>query len=355
MNEKNHYDAESHDDYKSLSVRELLRPLAPFFKDELVTEIRLNRPNEVVTVGMAGKEFHDVAYGEDRFRALATALEAYNSLPNAPINYVVLPNGERGTMVRYPAVTTTHHQFAFRKHMATTIPFDELEGQGTFDGWRDVSFNRPSEEEVASYAARHDVMRLTPDDVELLSLLRARDLPNFIKRAILLRKNIVVSGKTGSGKTTFIRSCIDVIPRSERIITLEDVHELVLPEFPEAIHLLYGKREGRVPIGEAMELCMRMSPDRIFPAELRGGEAWDYLKALNNGHPGSLTTAHSNGAVEGFSRIAMLIKDSAVGQGLDMDTIRRELYATVDVSIFMKNRKVVEVFFDPINARKHMA
>ena len=84
---------------------------------------------------------------------------------------------------------------------------------------------------------------------------------------------------------------------------------------------------------------------------MRGSEAWEYLNSLNTGHPGSITTTHANSAVQTFDRIATLVKASEVGRQLDLETIRRVLYATVDVVLFIRDRHLVEVFYDPVFAR----
>jgi type IV secretion system protein VirB11 len=135
-------------------------------------------------------------------------------------------------------------------------------------------------------------------------------------------------------------------------VTIEDVHELALPAHPNRVHLLYGDGSGRMTSEACLAACMRLSPDRIFLAELRGSEAWEYVLSLNTGHPGSLTTTHANGAVQVFERIASLIKNSEVGRGLDAAEIRRVLHGTLDVVLFMADRRVTEVFFDPLFARK---
>src|SRR3546814_14724090 len=86
--------------------------------------------------------------------------------------------------------------------------------------------------------------------------------------------------------------------------------------------LMYGGTRGRVSATESLAACMRLSPDRIFLAELRGPETWDYLAALNTGHPGSVTTTHANGAADAFDRLAMPIKQSPTGGNLDLPTIQ---------------------------------
>ena len=169
------------------------------------------------------------------------------------------------------------------------------------------------------------------------------------------KRNIVIAGKTGSGKTTLARSICEEVPATERIVTIEDVHELALPNHPNRIHLMYGEGEGRVSADTCLAACMRLSPDRIFLAELRGSEAWEYVMSLNTGHPGSVTTTHANSAIQAFERIASLIKNSDVGRGLDVSEIRRVLHRTLDVVLFMVDRKVTEIFYDPIFAKERMS
>ena len=133
----------------------------------------------------------------------------------------------------------------------------------------------------------------------------------------------------------------------DRLLTIEDVHELFLPNHPNRVHMIYGKGAGRMSATECIEATMRSSPDRIFLSELRGPEAWDYLNALNTGHPGSVTTTHANSARDTFERVALLVKQSAAGNQMDIDTIRRYLFSTLDISLYFANYKLTQVYFNP--------
>lgn len=110
------------------------------------------------------------------------------------------------------------------------------------------------------------------------------------------------------------KALVDMIPSSERLITIEDTHELSTPNHPNHAHLFYKEH-----ITAKMIVCMRLKPDRILLTELRGDEAWDYLSVLNTGHPGGLTSVHANDACSVHYRIAQLAKESATGQNMDYD------------------------------------
>jgi len=222
-----------------------------------------------------------------------------------------------------------------RKHSSVVKTIDELEAQGAFEDWVDVS--DPVD----------DASRLTPLDQALLALKAQRRTRQFLEKAIVGCRNIIVAGKTGSGKTTFARSLIECVPTSERILTVEDVHELQLPNHPNRVHMIYGTGAGRASATDCIAAAMRSSPDRIFLSELRGAEAWDYLNALNTGHPGSVTTTHANSARDTYDRVALLVKQSEAGNSIDIDTIRRFLYATLDISLYFANYRLVEVCFNP--------
>jgi len=154
----------------------------------------------------------------------------------------------------------------------TAMSLEELQAHGALT---EVTL---SEDEYNSDGISHE-------DAYLLELKRSGDITQFLHEAIQRRRNIVVAGATGSGKTTFARSLIARVPTDERLITIEDVHELALPDHANRVHMMHGSGSGRVSATACIGACMRLSPDRIFLTELRGPETWDYLAALNTGHP----------------------------------------------------------------------
>ncbi|MED5747919.1 ATPase, T2SS/T4P/T4SS family, partial [Enterobacter hormaechei] len=126
-------------------------------------------------------------------------------------------------------------------------------------------------------------LRIDEDDAELLGLLYHKNYERFFERAIELQKNIVISGATASGKTTFMRAVLEYMHKDTRILTIEDVHELKLENFDNKLPLIFGRGEGQLTSQQLLEACMRATPQRILLAELRGVETWDYLQSLNTG------------------------------------------------------------------------
>jgi type IV secretion system protein VirB11 len=148
------------------------------------------------------------------------------------------------------------------------------------------------------------------------------------------------------------------IPSSERLITIEDVQEMFLPHHPNRVHLFYSREDeggSKVTAKSALASCLRMKPDRILLAELRGDESWEFIKSINTGHPGSISTMHANGATDAFEQLTALIKDSRTGAHLDSEYIKHRLYTTIDVILFYDKYKLKEIYYDPEFKRQQMA
>jgi pilus assembly protein CpaF len=156
----------------------------------------------------------------------------------------------------------------------------------------------------------------------------------FLKICVECRKNIVISGGTGSGKTTLLNILSNLIPRGERIITIEDAAELKL-NAPHLVSLearpsnVEGK--GVIAIRDLVRNSLRMRPDRIVVGECRGGEALDMLQAMNTGHDGSLTTAHANSPRDVISRLEVMTL--MAGMDIPMSAVREQIASAVDVIV----------------------
>ncbi|MCP1121310.1 ATPase, T2SS/T4P/T4SS family [Robbsia andropogonis] len=364
----------------SVTVRSHLKTLgiAALLATPGVTEFAINRPHEGWTETSEGWQRHDLPNASlEALNQFAPALAIYNkakpplsaSEPEKPVR---LPDGERGQIVIAPACEPGTVSLTIRVPSATRFSVNEWAQAGKFDRFRDVvregTAARMTQDVIEAAASRVgtqglDVSRATPvfnparalgagglsrDQQDMLDALRQRDVVRFLTLAILNRLNIVLVGGTGSGKTTLMKALADlipIIPREARIATIEDTHELPLPLHRNHVHLFYSEA---IPARRIVKATLRMKFDRVLLAELRGDETWDYLTLLNTGHDGGLTTVHANDSIAALSRIATLVKQSPVGQTLPLDYLMREIRTTVDVVLFLENRELTEIYFDPV-------
>ncbi len=159
-------------------------------------------------------------------------------------------------------------------------------------------------------------------------------MSDILEQAVLARMNIVISGGTGSGKTTLLGTLASVIPKGERIITVEDAAELRLPQ-PHVVSLESkppnAEGKGQVTIRDLVRNALRMRPDRIVVGECRSGEALDMLQAMNTGHDGSLTTLHANSPAEAVARLETL----CLMAGLDLPSraIREQIAGAINLIV----------------------
>lgn len=165
----------------------------------------------------------------------------------------------------------------------------------------------------------------------------------FLAQAVRQGLNVVIAGETGSGKTTFMKTLMQEIPTTERLITIEDVPELMygLPHHHNTVNLLYPSEGGdtaTVTASSLMRSCLRMKPDRILLAELRGPETYDFLNVCLSGHGGTITSCHA-GSVEGvFEYLALKVLQSPVGRQLPYEVIKRLLAQVLEVVVCVKRR-----------------
>jgi len=186
------------------------------------------------------------------------------------------------------------------------------------------------------------------DDLIRLGTCSA-ELMEFVRACVQARLNIVVSGGTGSGKTTLLNILSSFLPGDERIITIEDAAELQLRQ--EHVVTLEARPpnlegKGQITIRQLVINALRMRPDRIVVGEVRGGEALDMLQAMNTGHDGSLTTAHSNSARDTLRRLETMVL--MAGMDLPLRAIREQIASAINLIIHLQrmrdgSRKVVQV------------
>jgi type IV secretion system protein VirB11 len=322
-----------------------LAPLAPFLAQPDLTEIVVNRPGEVFTEGPGGWARHELPdLRHAHLMHLATAAAGYTRqdiTSDHPIVSTTLPGEERCQIVVPPAVPSGTVSLTIRKPSTVTMTLEDFEERDLFSDIRVTSDD------------------LSDDENELVRLRDAGQWREFLSLAVRRRRNIIISGATGSGKTTLSKGLIAQIPATERLVTIEDTAELVVPQ-PNHVRLLYAKDgQGLAKVGprELLESCLRMRPDRILLQELRDGTAFFYLRNVNSGHPGSITTVHADSARLAFEQLTLLVKESAEGRDLARDDIRNLLRQTVDIVVQMKREhgrfRITEIDYDP--ARKRLS
>ena len=320
-----------------------LHPLAHFMADDSLNEICVNRPFEVWTEGRDGWKHHvcpDLSY--DYLKRLADLIANFNDKSisaEKPVLSASMPHGERAQIIIPPACEPHTVSITIRKPSMIDKTLEQLDGEGAFT-------------EVANTTDE-----LQPFEHELLKLREEKRIREFLDLAVKKHRNILIAGKTGSGKTTITKSLIRSIPADERLITIEDVHELFLNQHTNKVHLFYAREDeggAKVTPKQSLASCLRMKPDRILLAELRGDEAWEFIKSINTGHPGSISTMHANGAFESFEQLTALIKDSKTGAHLDTDYIKRRLFGTIDIVLFYHQRKLREIYYDPKLKRENV-
>lgn len=174
--------------------------------------------------------------------------------------------------------------------------------------------------------------------VEIGSL--SKFMAEFIRACVLSKFNIIISGGTGTGKTTLLNALSSFIPENERIVTIEDAAELMLEQ--EHVVRLETKPSnveglGSVSIRDLVRNALRMRPDRIVVGEVRGGESMDMLQAMNTGHDGSLTTLHANSPRDALSRLETMCMMS--GLEMPLKVIRQQIAAAIDLIIQINREK----------------
>jgi type IV secretion system protein VirB11 len=201
--------------------------------------------------------------------------------------------------------------------------------------------------------ARRAVESLDEAERRLVGLLRVQDYEEIIRLAVVSRKNILISGASGSGKTTWTNALIREIPQTERLITIEDTQELVLDRHVNHVRLLYGKDGqglGRVSPKQLLEAGLRMKPDRILLPELRAEEAFDYLRHVSGGHRGSITTVRAASPELAFEQLVLLVMQSAGGREFAPSDIRSLLHLLVDVVIQCgteQHERYAKIWYEP--------
>ena len=329
---------------EATSVIEFLRPLRPVLDRPDVLEVCLNQPGVLLVEGAAGWEAVAVPEMDlSRCLALATALATFSNQQisqERPLLSAALPSGERVQFVIPPAVPRETVSLTIRKPSSVIKGLDDFEREGLFERTAAVSADA------------------LPYEQDLLTLKQQRRYADFLRLAVRTHQTIVVSGKTGSGKTTFMKGLIEEVAHRERLITIEDTPELLLPRHPNVVHLFYSKDAqgaAKVTPKSLLEASLRMRPDRIFLAEVRGDECFYFVRLAASGHPGSITSVHAGSSELALNQMSLMIRESGAGGGLRLDEIRSLLAMVVDVIVQFdrdeRGRFISEIAYTPRGLR----
>lgn len=315
-----------------------LEPLKPFLEDPRVVEISINRPGHVYVERLGDEHMASFSVPElttaeivNIGERVAASTNQFIS-PASPVLSAALPTGERIQVVLPPAAPEGG-AVSLRKQVVSDFSLDDYRDRGAF------------ERVSVAVGGVNDV------DRGLIELLRKEDIYGFIRSAIVNRVSILVSGGTSSGKTTFLNACLKSVDERERIITLEDTRELFPPQ-PNAVHLLASKGDqgtASVTIQSLLEASLRMRPDRLFVGEVRGSEAFSFLRAINTGHPGSMTTVHADTPLGAYEQLAMMVMQSGLSAAYPKADLISYIRSVIPIVIQLRRdggrRGVSEIFF----------
>jgi type IV secretion system protein VirB11 len=317
----------------------LMRPLAHWLNDPATEELCINQPGELFVRqrGQFRRETVPLDYFDlEDIATLAGALRKQDVGPRNPLCATELPGGERLQICMPPSVPAGTMSMTIRKPGSSVSPLASVTGRyqtGRWNKWE---------------GRKETVMR---DYGELLALYDAGDLHAFLEKAVQAKLTILLCGATGSGKTTMSKTLIGTIPPEERLITIEDTLELVIPQ-PNHVRLLYSKDNiglSRVTAESLLQASLRMKPDRILLQELRDDAAWTYINEVVAGHPGSITTIHGSNPEQAFKRLFALVKGSPQGGQWDDQTLMSFLASAVDLIVPFHNEgafyEIREVWF----------
>lgn len=317
-----------------------LLPLKEILDRDGVNEVSINQPNEV-WIECKGEMIRedlptfDLEHLKSLGRLVAQATEQRLS-EEEPLLSATLPNGYRIQIVFPPACEQRCVVISIRKPSVLQWTLEDYDKMGMFDS--------------ATVGEVKD-----KNDLVLAKLLKLNRIKDFLERAVLYKKNIIISGGTSTGKTTFTNAMIRSIPHDERIITVEDAREINLSSHPNRVHLIASKGgQGRsnVTTQNLIEACLRLRPERIIVGELRGSEAFSFLRAINTGHPGSISTLHADTPKMAIEQLKMMVMQA--GLGMTPSEITSYIKNVIDIVVQLKRgekgrRYISEIYFRPIH------
>ncbi len=295
-----------------------LGPLDPFLEADDVTDIYINKPNEIWVERLGGEAecFQVTDLGSLVLERLSRQIAAQSSQGinrEHPLLSASLPDGSR-VQIAMPPATRGDVAIAIRKYVVSDLTIGDYAQAGAFD----------------TLSKRED---RPPIQDALAALQKKGDFPGLLQLAVRERCNIFISGGTSSGKTTFLNALLKEVDNSERLIVIEDTPELKFAH-ENAVGLIASRSalgEAVVSMEDLLNASLRMRPDRIILGELRGPEAFTFLRAVNTGHPGSMTTIHADSPARAIEQLVLLVLES--GTHLDRESIAHYVRSSIDVYV----------------------
>jgi type IV secretion system protein VirB11 len=315
-----------------------LDPLKRIFNEDGVNELSINRPFEVWVEKNGDIRYESLpSLDLEHLRGLAGLVAQSTEQKiseEAPLLSATLPNGFRIQVVIPPACEPGTIGMSIRKPATMKLLIADYEKMGAFE-------KTTSEEAVDE------------NKVVLGSLLKENRIREFLELAVKTKQNIVISGGTSTGKTTFTNAMLRAIPTDERLITVEDAREIDLSMHPNRMHLLAskgGQGRAKVTTQDLIEACLRLRPERIIVGELRGAEAFSYLRAINTGHPGSISTLHADTPHMALEQLKLMVMQA--GLGMPPAEIKEYIYNVVDIVVQLKRAAKGKRYISEIYLKK---
>jgi len=299
-------------------LKSCLAPFEAALARSDVTDIYVNRPREVwiETLGGAIERHEDDSITElvlTRLARQVAALTHQGVSREHPLLAANLPDGARIQIVAPPA-TRGPLALAIRRHVAASMTLQDYAASDHFSETRTGPAPRLF-------------------DADLRTLIDRRDFAGALALAVRARKNIIVSGGTSSGKTTFLNALLQEIAPDERLILIEDTPELMV-DHENCIGMISVRGElgeASVTTNDLVSASLRMRPDRLILGELRGPEAFAFLRAVTSGHPGSMTTIHADSPESAIEQLVMLVLHT--GTGLSRLDVKSYVEQSIDIFV----------------------
>lgn len=329
----------------NISLHEFAQKIfQPFLDQDGVTEIAINRPGEVWYEKFGVWHKHNNEDINNKIlKSFAIALASFNETAIddlRPILSGTLETGERIQIVIYPALEKDTISVTLRKPSKSIFSHKFYIQQ---DFYQRIVAKKSNQETQ-----------------ELINLYSNRSIAAFMEKAVAQGKTIVFAGATGSGKTSYMKTLVEFIPLSCRLITIEDTSEMKFDKHQNYVHLFFTEEAVRssemiITSADLLKACFRMKPDRILLSEIRGGEAWDFIKVINSGHGGSMTSIHAGSVHEALRGIITRCYQNPECQNLSYPILKNIVLSGIDIVCHLRSqagkRYLSDIYFKDVDLK----